>query len=246
MVSLESCSQKPGILQAFHPALKVIITLVFAVCVMSCTREETERLVPNLLMLCVFLGMSSIPLGLYFRRLLWALPFALFTGIWGCFWDFEPVMFWGWGMTGGLLSLISILLRTLLSVGAVFILVGTTPLGMLSQGMRQLKMPPEMVMIFELMCRYLGILIDEAKRLQMAWVLRGGDRRGIGLMHFGSFAGGLLIRSFQRASRIYRAMLCRGYDGDCQAKGRKPTGREWVASCVIIAMCLWMRICVHF
>jgi cobalt/nickel transport system permease protein len=247
MHSLESCAQSRGPLQAFHPALKIVMTLGFVLCVMSCNRQETVRLLPFILVLCLFLGMSAIPMSLYFRRLCVALPFAVFAGVWGCFWDFELFCIWGMNITGGVLSLISIFLRTLLCVGAILVLMGTTSLRDLAKGMRQLKMPAEMVQIFELMCRYLGILIDEVKRLKMAWELRGGSRRGVMISRFGSFAGGLLIRSFQRASSVYHAMLCRGYEAGVTqgsrwpAKYRKPTFGEWGVTVMMMSLCILIR-----
>ena len=247
MHSLESCAQSRGPLQAFHPALKIVMTLGFVLCVMSCNRQETVRLLPFILVLCLFLGMSAIPMSLYFRRLCVALPFAVFAGVWGCFWDFELFCIWGVYVTGGVFSLISIFLRTLLCVGAILVLMGTTSLRDLALGMRQLKMPAEMVQIFELMCRYLGILIDEVKRLKMAWELRGGSRRGVMIFRFGSFAGGLLIRSFQRASSVYHAMLCRGYEAGVTqgsrwpAKYRKPTFGEWGVTVMMMSLCILIR-----
>ena len=240
MLSLESCAQQSGILQRFHPALKIVATWVFILCVMSCARDQILLLLPYIVALCFGLGISKIPVNLFLRRLMIGLPFAGFAGIWGCFWDLAPVHVMGITMTGGVLSLCSILLRTILSVGAVLILVGTTPLRALSDGMRQLKIPSEMAQIFELMCRYLGILWDEAKAMHAAWRLRGGSHKGIGISHFGSFMGNLITRSFKRATRMFHAMQCRG--GTLMIpKLRVPKLSEWLWTAILTISFIGLR-----
>jgi len=60
--------------------------------------------------------------------------------------------------------------------------------------------------------RYLVLLGEETGRLLRARELRAFGRP-LGLAEFGTLAGHLLIRTWQRAERVYMAMLARGFTG---------------------------------
>jgi cobalt/nickel transport system permease protein len=81
------------------------------------------------------------------------------------------------------------------------------------------------------------VLADQAMRMQMARDSRnfGANRRNI-FKTMGNMIGMLFIRSYERAERIYAAMLSRGYNGDIvvvnQLKFRVPD------ACFTLALCL--------
>jgi len=47
--------------------------------------------------------------------------------------------------------------------------------------------------------------------MSVAYSLRNFNRKGIEMRDMGSFSGQLLLRSFNRAERVYNSMKCRGY-----------------------------------
>ena len=47
--------------------------------------------------------------------------------------------------------------------------------------------------------------------MNTAYRLRARQSKGLEMRHMGSFIGHLLIRSADRAERVYAAMKCRGY-----------------------------------
>jgi cobalt/nickel transport system permease protein len=79
-----------------------------------------------------------------------------------------------------------------------------------------------MVAIISFMYRYLGVLGDEAGRMNRAKASRsavGRDGRTGGGMRWratvtGSMVGSLFLRSYERSERIYSAMQARGFDGE--------------------------------
>jgi cobalt/nickel transport system permease protein len=78
--------------------------------------------------------------------------------------------------------------------------------------------------------RYIAILIDEAASMWTAYLLRSGGHRktrGIQFSHTGPFLGRLLVRSFDRGSRVYQAMLCRGFNGGYHPAASMPV--KWTA-----------------
>ena len=64
------------------------------------------------------------------------------------------------------------------------------------------------------------------------------------MKHMGSFAGSLLLRSFDRAGRVYSAMKCRGYG----RQFRREVGRPWRKADVIftVTVCMLCVLCRIF
>lgn len=130
----------------------------------------------------------------------------------------EGTVLWHWGIfqvtTVGLTVLVSVSLKALLSLGMLNLLVLTTPVSDLLQGLTRLKMPPLLVAILAAMHRYSSILVAEFAAMRRAALARNlmarrqGQRRVIGHM-----MGALFLRSYDRGDRIYQAMVARGYQG---------------------------------
>jgi cobalt/nickel transport system permease protein len=66
-------------------------------------------------------------------------------------------------------------------------------------------------MALEMIYRYIGVLMEEVHSMTTAYALRSGGKKALEMRHMGSFLGMLLLRGFDRAERVYAAMLCRGY-----------------------------------
>jgi cobalt/nickel transport system permease protein len=62
--------------------------------------------------------------------------------------------------------------------------------------------------------RYLFVVADECRRMRRGVAMRSGGAHALGLGVYASLVGHLLIRSMDRAQRVYRAMLARGFDGE--------------------------------
>jgi cobalt/nickel transport system permease protein len=73
--------------------------------------------------------------------------------------------------------------------------------------------PSILVLQITMTFRYLGVLMEEVSVMYHAYILRAPRERGIKLKDMGPFLGQLIIRSFDRADRIYHAMKCRGFEG---------------------------------
>lgn len=216
--SLEQLSQGNTSVHAIHPFVKMLSTLVYIICVVSFGRYELLRVVPYIFYPVIIIAMAEIPYKLLFKRVLIALPFCLFAGISNLFFDQSVIVyFFGTKLTGGFISFAAIIFRTFLSVSAVLILIAVTPFSAITSQLRRLHLPEIIVSLFEMTYRYVGTLISEAASMYTAYKLRSGNEKGLKMKDMGSFAGQLLIRSFDRAERVYSAMKCRGYPADNKA-----------------------------
>ncbi|MDR0621322.1 MAG: cobalt ECF transporter T component CbiQ [Deltaproteobacteria bacterium] len=97
----------------------------------------------------------------------------------------------------------------------VLALLGTSPMYILAAAGRKLKFPEKLVSLFLLTVRYYQVIFKEYQRLRKAMRARGfklGLSRNC-LRGVSNLVGSLLVRSFDRADRVHRAMVCRGYSG---------------------------------
>jgi cobalt/nickel transport system permease protein len=171
----------------------------------------------------------------------------LFAGIPALFIERDAALFiGGLEISTGLLSFVTVIFKAYLCVMAVLLLVATTPLIDMGIRLRRLGVPDILIMLFEMTYRYIGVLVEEASSMFRAYSLRSGGGRGIEMRHMGSFMGQLVLRSFDRAERVYAAMRCRGY-GEKLNGGTGKWGKDLKAVDVIFlatvcAFCGFFRV----
>jgi cobalt/nickel transport system permease protein len=151
----------------------------------------------------------------------------------------------------GLVRLGSLMLRTWLSVQMAILLTATTSFPDLTHALRHLRVPPVLVSIISFMYRYLFVLVEEAQRLLRARASRSArqpGRHGGGTLPWraavaGNMAGQLLVRSMDRADRVYLAMLARGYRGELLTMNpHTMTTRDWQAAGLVLVTLLLVQV----
>lgn len=153
----------------------------------------------------ILIGLSQIPLGYVLGRTLVIVPFVLTAAV------AAP---WKGGFDHGWLS--SLVMRSILCLMYLLILTNTTRFPELLRGLRNLGCPKVLVLNLGFLYRYLFVLTEEVLRMRQARACRGVGRAPLPaeLKIIGSMLGTLLLRSFERAERMYQAMLSRGYTGE--------------------------------
>jgi cobalt/nickel transport system permease protein len=193
--------------------VKALATLAFIVAVMSFPRYELSALMPFFLYPFALMAAGNIPFGYILRKLLIASPFALAVGIFNPFLDRQVVVsLGGYGISGGWLSFASIAVRFALTVGAALALVACTGIHRLCAGLERMGLPKVFAVQLQLLYRYLFVITGEGLRM-----MRGVELRSMGrplrFRTYASLVGHLLLRSMDRAQRVYQAMVARGFDG---------------------------------
>jgi cobalt/nickel transport system permease protein len=210
---LERLSGGNSVIHRLHPAVKIAAAGVFLVTVVSFDRHALRPLLPFLFYPSVLIALGELPPGLLFRRAALALPFCLFAGLSNAVFERETAFYMGsLGVSFGVISLGSLLLRALLCASAALILASTTPWPHLAAQFRRFHVPGVFMTVLEMCYRYIAVLLDEARSMYTAYWLRSPKAKGIAAAHAGSFVGSLFLRCADRAERIYAAMKCRGYD----------------------------------
>lgn len=146
------------------------------------------------------------------KRAFVALPFCVFAGISNIIFDKSIIFHIGnFSLTGGFCSFIIIILRSFLCVSAVFILIASTPFQKLTLQLKRMYVPNTVIMLIEMIYRYMGVLMNQADVMITAYRLRSPSAKFPHIKDMGPFIGQLFLHSIDRAERIYSAMKCRGY-----------------------------------
>lgn len=209
---LETLAEGNTILHRLHPGVKLAGCIGYLICLLSLPPAALGRMAAFVWYPIVLIALGELPLGMMLRRCLLVLPFCLFIGVGNLIVQRQVVLSLGTvPVTAGMISCLGIVLRAVLSVAAVLILIGTTPFSRLTGLLRRLHFPGMLIALLEMTYRYIGVLMEEAGSLSDAYHLRAPGKKGLEMRHMGPLAGSLLLRSFDRAERIYGAMECRGY-----------------------------------
>lgn len=211
---LDLLSTKQTVIHRLDPSVKLLVALLFIILVTSFPKYEITSLLPFCFFPAALIALGGLPARLIFKRLLLIAPLVIFVGIFNPLLDHTPIVKLGsFTITGGWLSFISLTLRLCLTVTTALILVATTGIDALGAALLRLGVPKIIVVQLLFMYRYLHVLIEEFVRSIQAYSLRSFHGEGVRFNAWGSLLGQLLIRSIDRANRIYQSMLCRGFDG---------------------------------
>lgn len=179
---------------------------------------EDLRLIPAMLSVTIGLYLiSKLPVsfllsrltypGLFLLGIIALLPFTSGETIW-----------LKWGIFSlyqeGCLSVILIVSRFLAMFTTALVLFGTHPFISTIKGMRSLGLSPILADMILLSYRYLLELGYQFKMMQRSTRLRGfqpGKITRRNLQIYAALAGSLLVRSYQQAEEVYKAMQLRGY-----------------------------------
>ena len=250
MHRMETLSRQNSGVHRLHPVTKLLTVLAFLVTVLSFERHAVGRLLPLFLFPVLTAAFADLPWKPLLKRLLVVEPFIIGIGILNPLFDPTRIPVGPIEISGGWFTFLSLFLKTSLTVLAALQLIACTGMERLLAGMRTLGLPRVLVLQVSLTYRYLTVLADEAGRLMTAHSLRTPGKKGVQPAAWGSLAGMLLLRSFDRAQRIHQAMKLRGYDGHVPLPpGTKPGWMDavwlfgWIAWFVLartVDMPLWL------
>jgi cobalt/nickel transport system permease protein len=82
----------------------------------------------------------------------------------------------------------------------------------LAKALQKLHIPKIIIMQLLFTYRYIYVLLEEFANIWTAYSLRAPNQNGIHYKLWGPLLGQVLIRTYDRAERIYSAMKLRGYN----------------------------------
>lgn len=212
---LDQLAQQHTPIHQLDPRAKLLTSIAFLIAVVSLPKYEVSALLPFFLYPVVLITIGRLPVGFIVRKVIIVSPFAFMVGIFNPFLDREILVQLGTlSISGGWISFLSILLRFCLTISTAFLLIATTSFHGLCLGLLRLGLPKVLAVQLLFLYRYIFVLGGEAMRLVRARSLRSFGKHGLGMKVFASVVGHLLLRTLDRAQRVHRAMLSRGFDGE--------------------------------
>ncbi len=254
---LQNLQQRSHWMNNLHPLGKLLVCVIYIVTVASIGKYDLQRLI----LMAVFpvfgfvVGELSFKDGIYRMRLI--LPLVIFVGIFNPFFDREVLMMIGQktdpstGMltggipvTGGVISMVTLMLKGIFSVLSAYILIAITSIEEICYALRKLHVPRLIVIVILLIYRYFGLMGAEADRIATAYHLRAPSQKGIHYRAWGTLVGQWLLRSMDRAGVVYESMMLRGFNGDFRVKKKQASIKdmaypiEWIIIFIIIRFVL--------
>ena len=173
-----------------HPLPKLVLTVLYIVLVVSFGKYDISGIIAMLLVPVLLYQLSGIPVRTCFFKLRYVLPLVLAVGIFNPFFDKAPLLAIGRvKISGGVVSMITLMTKGLLSLMASFLLMATTRLDSLCSALRKLHVPSLLVTLLLLTFRYVGLLTEEVAVMSAAYHLRAPGQKGIHISAWGSFLG---------------------------------------------------------
>ncbi|MDE6006009.1 MAG: energy-coupling factor transporter transmembrane protein EcfT [Muribaculaceae bacterium] len=196
----------------------LVVTLLYLLAVLSVPLHSPQKLVWLAIYPVIQSEASGLGFGFILKKSLWLIPLLLLIGI------FNPILnnataftIGGFAISEGWVSCLSILIRGLLALQAALILTYSVGFYDVCHSLRHLGCPKILIVQLMFTYRYMGLIVEEAINMDRARKARGFGRKNYPLSMWGRMVGQLLIRSYDRAGSIHRAMLARGFTGNMPA-----------------------------
>lgn len=226
---IDKYSNLDSVIHRLDPRTKLVLGLAFILTVVG-VPERMWRVLGiafGFMLLAGFL--SRVPITYLLTRSLAVVPFAFLV-------TFLRVIPQG---REGLIAGVTIGAKAWLSALTLVIISATTPFPLLLKGMEKLKFPSVLVQILSFMYRYIFVLMDEVMRMERAWTSRGaGTKWWASFKAMAGIAGVLFVRSYERAERVYQAMLARGFEGEVKTFNPLTLSSRDLIFGAISALCL--------
>jgi cobalt/nickel transport system permease protein len=202
-VHVDHWSRGKSLLHARDPRAKTLTLLIFLIVLATTPANAALTLGIDAAVLVSGILIAGLPLVRLLLRAMVVLPFSLTFGL----------ISW---LAGDRLRAIGLVEKSYLSAVAVLLVVGTTSLPALLNGLEKLGAPRMLVLVAQFIYRYLFVISEQAQHMRLAASSRQGDPRLHRKGRFRAAAGALAVlfaRSYYRADGIHRAMLARAFTG---------------------------------
>lgn len=224
-----------------NPLCKLLVSIFYIVTVVSFPKYDFSGLVVMLLYPVLLFQAAGIPVHLCFYKLRVVLPLVCAVGLVNPFLNHVPLLqLGGLTITGGFVSMLTLMLKGVFSLMASFLLIATTPVDAICAALRKIHVPEIITTLLLLTYRYIGVMMEQVSVMSQAYKLRAPGQKGLHISAWGSFLGQLLLRSMDRAEELYNSMTLRGFRGEfyyADVPGSRLAGVAFTAACLALFLC---------
>lgn len=233
-------------LQRWDPRVKIfsMVVLIIAIALL----KTIPMALAALMLALVILGLSALPRHFLLHGLSFVLVFLI------PFFLIMPFTYPGeaaFSLLGlpfaweGLRLASLIFLKALAIVMITFAIFGSSRFDISMLALQHLKCPKVVVQMLLFTYRYTFVFLDEMRRMHTSMRARGFVARTDmkTLRIFGHFIGTLLVRSFERTERVYKAMLSKGYQGELHLLVTfQSVGRDYLKAFIVITIAMALMV----
>jgi cobalt/nickel transport system permease protein len=224
-----------------HPLAKLLVTMWYIVMVVSFPPYNVTGLLGMLVFLLIIIQFTGISFLQCLKRTKPVLFFIGILSVVNLFFDTTVITsFHSIPITGGFLSMLTVLLKGLFTVLATYILVVTTTIEDICHALRLLHIPKTIIVVLLLIYRYIIVFFKEIERTTIAYSMRAPNHTGIHFKIWGSLIGQLLLKSIDRAQEVYESMQLRGFDGDFRFSHKTKSNKQSVLYTVFCIVLIFM------
>ena len=253
----------PGesVIHRIDPRFKIVLTIIYIV--MLFTGDSALCLTIGALYTFIAIGLSKIPLNMFWKSVKPLLPFLLITAVINLMLVRTGDTLWHWRFIritedGLNISAYMIVRIVLLIMGTSILTYTTSPITLtdaierLLSPLKKLHFPVhELAMMMSIALRFIPTLIEETDKIISAQKARGAEidtgsfiTRAKNLI---SILVPLFISAFRRADELATAMECRCYhggEGRTRLRQMKSAPRDYVALIItagFLAAVIWLK-----
>lgn len=183
------------------PVVKIVSFLVLDILILTVSEKSILVYPIAVVFISFLLYLSKIPVSFVLKKVVVVIPFVLLIAL--CKFFSKSISY-------------TVIIRTILNSSIIIVLlillVETTKFVDLLKSLSKIGTPKIIVILLSFIYRYFFILIDEIEKMMYSVKLR--SYKNISLTTLASIVGILFIRSYERAERIYSAMVMRGFNGE--------------------------------
>jgi cobalt/nickel transport system permease protein len=219
---LELFAREKNLMTQLHPLAKVVVILMFILALTSLDKYHLHKALLFGVIPIMMLSFTQIDFIILLKKMILPVCFSMSLGLLNPFFDRTPLLSLGaFVISGGVISLLTLMTKSFLCILATLILVSTTTIEDIGIAMNHLRVPKVMILLLLIMYRYIVVFLDEVEKTLEAYSLRAVHSTSLHISTWGSLVGQIVIRSYRRAEVLYEAMELRGFEGKYITKKSK-------------------------
>ena len=146
LAEMDELAVRSSPIHTLHPAAKLIAVIAYILVTLSFDKYDLGGLVPMVLWPIFLFQISGIEVRSCFYKLRIVLPLVMAVGLFNPFFDRTIILrLGGLAVSGGVISMLTLMLKGVFCLMASFLLMATTPIDNLCAALRQLHVPKMIV-----------------------------------------------------------------------------------------------------
>ena len=242
--AMDDLAAQDSPMHRLSPISKLLATVLYIFITVSFNKYDITGLFVMLLFPVLGYQFSFIPIRTCFHKLRIVMPLVCAVGLLNPFFDKQIlIVIGGIGVSGGVISMLTLMMKGIFCLMASFLLIATTSIEEICRALRQLHFPKLITSLLLLTFRYITVLLDEVAIMTEAYHLRAPRQNGIQISAWGSFLGQLLLRSMDRAEALYNSMSLRGFHGEFYySRGKNAYRYSWIFATICAVLMILVRL----